>query len=265
MGLERFHFTYMYHRLKRLGDKVVKQLSNQLAVASDITSKLDKKLTSESLKPNDLVDIKSYKERIDSMEDEIKSLSTDKLDVTPHAKDMFSLLYQTDEIIMSSLKKAEIEFDTALKQRDTEANTFELDIKHWSSEENIEYLVEEVIRRLFGQSSLVEEQEYMTKHDTQAFVQKTLCDYIGEIFLTEIMRDQPTTNIYPSVVNSLQVRDTAAHPAKIRKLQPNKLKEKLKRLKKDSEDVLSSLQEKLNSDSLIKTYDHLGHIERILS
>lgn len=245
--------------------EVVKRLSSQLSTASDIINTLDPNFFDpELLSPHEMLDMKPFEDKMDSLEEECKKILANKLDVIPHAKDLFTKVHQTEEILMSNLSKAEIEFDGSLKQMEVEAKSYELDFKHWSSEENIKNLVDECLRKLLGQRSNAEERMFLKTNDIEALVKKSLCDHIGELFVAEMIRE-PSKKLYPSVVNSLQVRDTADHPVKITEPHPSKVRENLKRLSKDSEDLLLSMQELLDSTALTETFNHLGHLDKVIS
>ncbi|KAI7896165.1 uncharacterized protein EV154DRAFT_598768 [Mucor mucedo] len=252
-------------QLQILNDDLVKQLSDDLKDAADIKRVMDPKfLTPESLDPHQIVDIKPYTDQLEKTEKECKVVSDSKLDVVPHAKELFDKLHQMDELILSDLRKSEIEFAASLKHMEDQANKFEIELKHWSSKENIEYLTEESLRRLLGQSSLAEEEAYLKTHGLETIVKKSFDDYIGKEFVAELVRPRNQT-LYPTKLESLQVRHSTTRSAKVTKPQPNKMKETLKKISKESDEALSSLQAKLNSDSLIKTYNQLGHVDNVLS
>lgn len=244
---------------------IVKQLSDNLSAASDINRVLDPKiLHPESLDPHDLVDIKPYIDQLENIEKECKVVSASKLDSVPHAKELFDKMHQIDEVILSDLRKSEIESAATLKHIEDQADKFEMELKYWCSKENIDYLTEESLRRLLGQGSLEEERNYLKTHDLKTIFKRSLEDYIGKEFVAEMIRP-PTNTLYPTEVKSLKIRETVAQSTEATKPQAINIKEKLKTLLKESDEILSSLQEKLNSNSLIKTYKQLETVDQSLA
>ncbi|KAG2230757.1 hypothetical protein BDF21DRAFT_413510 [Thamnidium elegans] len=226
-------------RFDDLNDRVIKEIIIKLVDAADIKGKLNKPLV-----PSDdmNIDMQPYLQQVNHLKQEIEELNIEKVDKLQLTQEVENYIEQAQTDLQSFYEKSSLNYEPVNAKYTSDLN--ELNSKIMGYDRNA--LVDKVLSMLVGEQP-------SKKEKITSLVYETLRDMFGKELIKLAIRDQSNEeNIYPSEVNSLQIRETNSEETTSR----------LDTMNKEMDKILSVAEDLPKIEHLIGNLGYADHITK---
>lgn len=222
-------------------------MTSKLVDATDIEGKLNKSLVPlDDMNVDDAFDIQPYIQQVNHIKQEIEELNAEKADRSLLIQELENCKDQARAELQSFYERSILDYEPVKVKFTSDLN--ELDYKLTGFDHDA--FVKKVSDLLLGDLS-------SKKEKIASLVDEKLRDMFGKKMVELVIADRSKeNNIYPSEVNSLQIREANSEKTK------SKIISRTDTMKKEIDEILSLVENTPNIERLIENLGYADHITK---